>query len=788
VVGGRFVDWFLEKAIFIPLLPFLGFVLITFFSKTLKDRWSGNLSAILTGLAAFMGLMVLFTMIGKGPGYVYEESFEVFNLNPQIERAANTENQIASGGTGNNSAEHDATPWYLAFVNKGNGHLVLSAELSETRHDEAHGEAGGDAHGGGAKLDINPDFDRQITAVRYGVRIDKMAAIMLLMVTIACFMIHLYSVGYMHGDSLFPRFHAFICLFTAAMIAHTITSSLLFMYMFWEIMGLCSYLLIGFWFTKKSVMDACKKAFITTRIGDVGFFLGIVMTFMIVGSFDFSEIWRQFPVGASGAESSILPWITAAGICLFMGTIGKSAQFPLQVWLPDAMEGPTPVSAMIHAAAMVSAGVYMLGRVFPIVAASATTLLIVAIIGGFTALIAALLGTVMNDIKKVLAYSTISQLGYMVLGIGAGGWVGAMFHLISHAFFKGCLFLGSGSVIIGCHHQQDMRYMGAVRKYMPITFITFAMATSALVALPFASGWFSKDEILVSVFDRAMDGQAVYWVLFVFGELAAFITAFYMTRLFAMTFLGDKYRGDEAPHDEHDDEHHAPHGALPKESPFNMTIPLIVLGTLGLLWGFTGIPGVFPWFQTFVQDGLFAHPHMPHINWFVLILSTFMGLAGVGVGWMIFVSKSTAFAGISARFIWLKTLLVNKYYMDDLYTGMLSPLIVRNVEDTKLSLARIFFIFDQYVIDFAVNAVAALTKFFALLSGWFDKTVVDGLVNAAGLMWIAINWVIRRVQSGYIQTYIFVILLSTVLALVIGLFGNVAGIQDWIDLNPSKMR
>ncbi len=775
------MDWFLDKAIYIPLLPFMGFVLITFFSRTLKDRWSGNLSVFVTGLGALMGIMVFITMIGKPQGYVYESKFQVFNLNPRVadtadylERpSANNENEIAN-----------------VTVLSG----VLSVEEHETPPDQhasgAEYPVGG--HSSADKLNLLTFFDAPVGAVNYGVRIDKMAAMMLLMVTIACFMIHLYSVGYMSGDKHFPRFHAFICLFSTAMLGLVITSSLLFMYFFWEIMGLCSYLLIGFWFTKKSVTDACKKAFITTRIGDVGFFLGIVMTFMLVGSLDFSEIWRLFPIGTTAEGTALFPWVTAAGICLFLGTIGKSAQFPLQVWLPDAMEGPTPVSAMIHAATMVSAGVYMLGRVFPVVQASDTTLIVVACIGGFTALIAALLGTVMNDIKKVLAYSTISQLGYMVLGLGALGWVGAMFHLIAHAFFKACLFLGSGSVIIGCHHQQDMRYMGAVRKYMPITFVTFVMATVALIALPFTSGWFSKDEILVSVFDMAKGGKPIYWVLFAFGVIAAFLTAFYMTRLVAMTFLGDKHRSDEAPKDEHHDEHHGHGPVLPKESPFSMTIPLIVLGTLGLLWGFTGIPDVAPWFQIFIQDGLFAHAHTPHINWFVLLLSTGMGLAGLGVGWMVFVQKSTVFAGISTKFMWLKTLLESKYYMDRFYTGMLSPIFVRNPDDPKLSFAKILNVFDQYIIDFLVNSAGNLTKLFAILSGWFDRTVVDGLVNAVGYMWIAVNWVIRRAQSGYIQTYLFILFVCVTIALILGAFDFLLSqrgydINVWPNLAPPKV-
>ncbi|MEP0814753.1 MAG: NADH-quinone oxidoreductase subunit L [bacterium] len=745
------MDFFLEKAIFIPLFPFAGFVLITFFSKVLKDRWSGNLSALVTAISAFFGIMAFVAMMGKPAGYIYEESIELFNL-----------------------------PSVSGISDSSFARAIKSAVLSPEHAADSHGGAGGEH-----ALDLHPDFHQQVTAIRYNIRLDRIAAMVLFMASLTCFLIHLYSVGYMRGDKRFPRFHAFICLFTASMMGLVMAGGLLFLYVFWELMGLCSYLLIGFWYEKETAMAACKKAFITTRIGDVGFFLGIVLTFVLVGSFDFDRIWAAFPIGAA-AEGSVKTWVTLAGLGLFMGTVGKSAQFPLHVWLPDAMEGPTPVSAMIHAATMVSAGVYLLGRVYPIVQASNTTLLIVAFIGGFTALIAALLGTVMNDIKKVLAYSTISQLGYMVLGLGALGWVGAMFHLITHAFFKACLFLGSGSVIIGCHHQQDMRYMGNVRKYMPITFVTFALATVALMGLPPFSGFWSKDEILASVWDAAASGRSpLYWLLFVFGAAAAFLTAFYMTRLVAMTFLGDKYRGDEAPKDEHaHDEHHAPHGALPKESPLNMTIPLMVLGTLGAFFGFAGIPKLNPWYQGFVQDGLFAHPHLPEYNLPVLGISTLMAFAGFGIGWAVFVRRSKAFAPLSARFGWLKTLLLNKYYLDDFYVGMLSPLVVRRVGAPGWSLAKSFFIFDQYVIDFAVNGAATLTRWFSILSGWFDRVVVDGLVNAVAYMWLAVNWIIRRVQSGFVATYLFVILAGIVVLLVITMIGYGFDIRVWPDMTP----
>lgn len=747
------MDFFLDYAIFIPLLPFAGFVIITLFSKALKERLCANISAGVTGAAMILGFLAFVTMIGKPAGYVYEGGFAFFDL--------------SSG----------------------------SSEQRSVAQETGARSTGGQSEDGGRLNPVTTDpekhFDKPMGAFRYTVRIDKLAAMMLFMVTLACFLIHLFSVGYMRGKEFVPRFHSFMCLFTMAMLGLVLTGSLLIFYIFWEIMGLCSYLLIGFYFKKKSAMAAAKKAFITTRIGDVGLILGIIVTFMLVGSFDFGQIWAafptDFPVGSAAAMGHNPLWVGAAGLLLFMGTVGKSAQFPLHVWLPDAMEGPTPVSAMIHAATMVSAGIYLLGKVFPIIRASTTTLLVVALVGGITVLIAALLASVMNDIKKVLAYSTISQLGFMVLALGAAGWVGAMFHLITHAFFKACLFLGSGSVIIGCHHQKDMRYMGALRKYMPITFITFTMAALALVGFPLFSGWFSKDEILVSVFDMAREsGIALYWVLFVFAMIAAFLTAFYMTRLIAMTFLGDKYRGDEAPKNE---EVHAAKGRLPKESPLNMTIPLIVLGTLGAFFGFVGIPEINPWFQRFVQDGLFSNAHLPEVNWFVLGLSTFMGLSGIAVGWLVFVRKSPVFSAISARFQWLRMLLENKYYLDDLYIGILSPLVVRRLDSPRKSLAKLFYIFDQHVIDLLVNAVAAMIRLFSRLSGWFDRIVVDGLVNCCALVWMALNFVIRRVQSGQIQTYLFVILIGAVLILILSAleFGlREAGINFrlWADMTP----
>ncbi|HEY5996975.1 MAG TPA: NADH-quinone oxidoreductase subunit L, partial [Candidatus Deferrimicrobiaceae bacterium] len=420
---------------------------------------------------------------------------------------------------------------------------------------------------------FNPAFKYHVTTpwmtildrfnVNVGILIDNITAIMLVVVTLVSSLVHLFSVGYMHGDPKYNRFFAYLSIFSFSMLGLVLSESVFFLFIFWELVGLSSYLLIGFWFEKKSAADASKKAFITNRVGDFGFLAGILILFAYTGVFGYDEIFASV---ASGKLSGSM--LTLAGIGLFCGAVGKSAQFPLHVWLPDAMEGPTPVSALIHAATMVAAGVYLVGRMYPIFTPDA--LLVIAYTGTVTLFIAATIALAQNDIKKILAYSTVSQLGFMVCGLGVGGYTAGLAHLVTHAGFKACMFLGSGSVIHAVH-SQDIFDMGELRKKMPITFFTFLIGTLSIAGVPFFSGFFSKDKILGDALAFAMLNPKHY-ALFILPMFTAGLTAFYMFRLVFVTFFG------------HARDHHKFDHA--HESPFNMAFPLVVLALLSFAYPF----------------------------------------------------------------------------------------------------------------------------------------------------------------------------------------------------------
>jgi len=410
-----------------------------------------------------------------------------------------------------------------------------------------------------------------------GILVDNLTAVMLLVVTGVSTLVHLFSIGYMHGDPRYNRFFAYLSIFSFSMLGLVLSESFFFIYIFWELVGVSSYLLIGFWFEKKSAADAGKKAFITTHIGDVGFLIGNMIIFVTCGVFGYDEVFQA--IGQGKLSGTLL---TIAGIGVFCGAIGKSAQFPLHVWLPDAMEGPTPVSALIHAATMVAAGVYLVGRVYPMFTPDA--FLFIAYIGFITLFIAATIALTQNDIKKVLAYSTVSQLGYMIMGLGVGGYTAGLAHLATHAAFKACLFLGSGSVIHAVH-SQDVREMGGLRKKMPITFVTFVIATLAIAGVPGFSGFFSKDMILAAALEFGMKNPQHY-ILFFGALFTAGMTAFYMFRVVIMTFLGE-------PKDHHKFDH-------AHESPPNMWVPLVVLAILSFSFWFKSPFVEKGWFQTLV--------------------------------------------------------------------------------------------------------------------------------------------------------------------------------------------
>ena len=552
--------------------------------------------------------------------------------------------------------------------------------------------------------------------IEMGVRIDGLSAIMAVVVTSVSLLVQIYSVGYMHGDSGYARYFAFMSLFTAAMLGLVLASSLLQLFVHWELVGLASYLLIGFWFHRPSAAAAAKKAFIVTRFGDFAFLLAVLLIFGKAGTFDIHEINELALAGA--LSSSVLVGFTLG---LLSGAIGKSAQFPLHIWLPDAMEGPTPVSALIHAATMVVAGVYLIARMFPsFEAAPAEMLDLVAYVGGFTALLAAVLGLVQTDIKRVLAYSTVSQIGYMVLALGVLGYVAAIFHLFTHAFFKALLFLGSGSVNHATH-TFDMRRMGGLRSYMPVTYVTFVIGALSLSGVFPLAGFWSKDEIL-------LDAWKYEKPLFVIGVIVAFMTALYMFRAIFMTFWGE-YRGGEEPEAGHDD-----FSTVPHESPPSMAFPLMILAVPAI---FAGLFALGSGFTHLIEGSLPAELRhgKPSIEGIVVAASLVAALAGIGVAAAIYLYRNPAPEAVAARLGPLPRIVEQKYYLDFLA----ETVVVRWILNAGLQ--RVADLFDRYVVDAIVNGIGTATR----LAG-------DGL---------------RRAEAGYVQAYTSLFFIGIVIAVVV---------------------
>jgi len=532
--------------------------------------------------------------------------------------------------------------------------------------------------------------------INLGLIMDSLTAVMLIVVTVVSLMVQIYSQGYMDGDPGYHRYFASMSLFTAAMLGVVLASNLLFLYVFWELVGLCSYLLIGFWFHKPAAANAAKKAFIVTRLGDFGFLAAILALYFNTGTFDIAELHGLAVAGVLGG--TVLTW---AAIGIFAGAVGKSAQFPLHTWLPDAMEGPTPVSALIHAATMVAAGVFLVARTFPLFAHSVEAVTTVAIIGGFTAIFAATMGLVMTDIKRVLAYSTISQLGYMMLGLGTGGVAIGIFHLFNHAFFKALLFLGAGSV----NHATgtfDMRQMGGLRKVMPWTYATFLIASLSIAGIWPLSGFWSKDEILIS-------SLASQPILFVLAMITVFMTAFYMFRVVFLTF-GGEYRGGSP------EAHGKPH-----ESSSVMVAPMVVLAILAVVSGLWNVTGQFGAFMghgevhSFAQGffGILTHP----LPWMSLILA---GL-GILLAYAMYSAKWLSPERIVSRFSSLHTLFSRKYWFDEVYENIIVGMVLIKGLFAGLQL------FDTHAVDGAVNGVA-------------NTTIAGGRA-------------IRRAQTGQLQLY-----------------------------------
>jgi NADH-quinone oxidoreductase subunit L len=569
-----------------------------------------------------------------------------------------------------------------------------------------------------------------------GFLVDGLTAMMMCVVTFVSLMVHIYTIGYMEEDEGYNRFFAYISLFTFSMLMLVMSNNMLQLFFGWEAVGLVSYLLIGFWFNKPTAIFANMKAFLVNRVGDFGFILGIGLIAAYAGTLNYGEAFAK-----AGELSSITfpgtGWmlVTVICICLFIGAMGKSAQFPLHVWLPDSMEGPTPISALIHAATMVTAGIFMVARMSPLFELSDTALSFIMVIGAITALFMGFLGIIQNDIKRVVAYSTLSQLGYMTVALGASAYSVAVFHLMTHAFFKALLFLAAGSVIIGMHHNQDIRWMGGVRKYMPITWITSLLGTLALIGTPLFAGFYSKDSIIEAVHESHLAGAGFAY----FAVLAGvFVTAFYSFRLYFLVFHG-KERFDQNPdahhhgHDDHGhhDDHHEPH-----ESPWVVTVPLILLAIPSVVIGFMTIEPMLygDFFKDAILVNLEKHPAMEELKQLfhgpaqmalhgLMAPPFWLALSGSVLAWYMYMINPALPAAIKRRFMPVFTLLENKYYLDW---------------------------FNENVLARGTRALGT-----ALWKGGDQKLIDGALVNGS---WKLIGWVsgmVRRLQSGYIYHYAF---------------------------------
>jgi NADH-quinone oxidoreductase subunit L len=595
------------------------------------------------------------------------------------------------------------------------------------------------------------NFDAQ-----WAMLLDPLSAVMLGVVTGVGFLIHVYSTGYMAHEGGYYRFFGYLNLFMFSMLVLVLGNNLLLLFVGWEGVGLCSYLLIGFYFLRKSASDAGKKAFIVNRIGDAGFVLGLLLLLNAIGTLRFTEIGPAIEAGGFTVGNGVM---TAIALLLFVGATGKSAQIPLYVWLPDAMEGPTPVSALIHAATMVTAGVYMIARMNVVFQLAPVALAAVATVGAVTAIYAASMGLVQHDIKRVLAYSTVSQLGYMFLALGVGAFTAGIFHLMTHAFFKALLFLGSGSVIHALGGEQDMRKMGGLWSKIPVTAWTFLLATIAISGIPPLAGFVSKDAILAASFNA----RPLLWGI---GFVTAGMTAFYMFRLVFLTFFGES----RVPHDV---EHHI------HESPRSMTVPLMILALLSVVGGWIGWPeslGGSDHFAKFLDPVIARHAEViaavPEATQYtteyeLMAVSVLVALVGIGLARFFYLRRPTIPGTLAARWGGLYRLIYNKYYVDQIYDAM----FVNRTKDLGTTLGA----FDRGVIDgLFVNGAGWVTRAFSSISMVWDKWIIDGLVNlAARIVWI-FSYPVRMIQSGRVSNYALLIVLGVLVFL--GYYLRVTGV------------
>jgi len=691
----------IDKVWIIPALMAASFLVILFFGK----RWGTRVTAGI-GIASVSICLILSVVV-----------------------AGNWINRVNNPPTGAAlAADIVQANGLTPQTGKTIGEEVNAAtkDSGETVTTDSHGESGeshaseAEAHGG--EHESVPPVVRTVTwfqigglQFEMGTLVDGLAAMMLITVCIISLLVHIYSTEYLHGDVRFTHYYAFLSLFTASMLFYVLSSNTLQMLMGWELVGVCSFGLIGHWWEEKKNTDAALKAFLTNRVGDIGLILGVIITFFAAGGSSFNVLHLNEYALSGNANTTLL---LVGALCLFGGVTSKSGQFPLHTWLPDAMAGPTPVSALIHAATMVVAGVYLIARLYGVffsgLAIGSSTFHYVAFIGGFTTIIGGLLAFVQTDLKKVLAYSTISQLGYMVMALGVGAWTAGVFHLFTHAFFKACLFLGAGSVSHACHHTFDMREMGGLRKKMPVTHATFLIATLALAGIFPLAGFWSKDEILAG----AANGQEnAYTIMLIFGLITAFLTAAYMGRAYWMTFWG-KYRGHAHPH----------------ESPKVITVPLVILAACAVVLGFTNFPKSFfgfklpgsvtTRFEHFVEP-TFAFPPIQH--------AAFTPPHGL-------TSRSKiAHAGY--------TFLENKYYLDNLYTGVIAG-------GTTGPIARAANWFNQNIIDGVVNGIGnGARKVAGVVYVFADQIIIDGAVNGSGQGSEGAGQLLRKIQTGKVQQY-----------------------------------
>jgi NADH-quinone oxidoreductase subunit L len=575
-------------------------------------------------------------------------------------------------------------------------------------------------------------------------RLDSLSALMLAFVTFVGFLIHVYSAGYMAHEEGYGRYFAYLNLFMFSMLVLVLGANFLMLFVGWEGVGLCSYLLIGYYYEKNFAADAGKKAFVVNRIGDFGFVLGIFGVFALFGSLDFQKVFAA----AAANSSAYTPYMTVICLLLFVGACGKSAQFPLHVWLPDAMAGPTPVSALIHAATMVTAGVYMVARCNVLFRLAPHAMIVVAIVGAFTALFAATIGVAQNDIKKVLAYSTVSQLGYMFLACGVGAFSEGMFHVTTHAFFKACLFLGAGSVIHAMGGEQDIRRMGGLAKKIPRTYWTFLVATLTISGVPFLAAFFSKDAIKAAVFHAEF--EAVPWlprVLYAVALFTAGLTAFYMFRLLSLTFWGS-FRGTK------EQEAHV------HESPATMTVPLVVLAFLSIVSGYAGVPiiehgdriGEFLRPIRLPIAGLAEKGHHASLSLELALMAAAVAVASIGIylAWAWYVKgQGRAPARLAEQWPGVYRAVSNKYFVDEAYDRVF-------VKGLALGGGRFLWDVDATVVDLIPNGAAALTRGVSWVASLFDQYVVDGLVNGVASTLQGLYGLFRRAQTGRVQNYALV--------------------------------